>query len=556
MSKVLVSFIGTGQLDRTKGEDSRTYKEAKYCFGDGAKEEISTTFIADALAQHYQVDKIILIGTVKSMWEGVYEAFTRRNGIAMDEDYYVRLGDHCDNATNKSALEIPDQNKLEQVLGKDSKIVLINYGIDEKQLRNNAASILGIEQELAQNDELIVDITHAFRSLPLYLMNLLIYLHNVSNKNITISHITYGMLDISRELGYAPVVELSDIMTINDWITGASSLSNSGDGYQIAELLRNEGRTDVASRLTSFSNTMNISHLGGIWRQIGNIAAMKNFKFDPIPEKIIPPVIKQFSKQFSSKDKLSIFQLQVARWQFNHSNYSASFLSVLESIVTFVCEEEGWDTDDITPREKAKQILCWKINDYQTTHKIDGLHELRELYKTIRFIRNAIAHSQIDKKTLSADKMIRDLENTLNTLERIWSSQGTNNKAVNNTRKGKLFINLSNHPSSSWSDEQRNVALKYGEIIDMDFPQIKSTGDENYVSQSVQQKHAEILQLAKTNNVTVHVMGESNFVFTLVSLLRLDDIKCVASTTERIVEEEEEGKKISTFKFVQFREYR
>lgn len=555
MSKVLVSFIGTGQLDRTKGEDSRTYKEAKYCFGDGAKEEISTTFIADALAQHYQVDKIILIGTVKSMWEGVYEAFTRRNGIAMDEDYYVRLGDHCDNATNKSALEIPDQNKLEQVLGKDSKIVLINYGIDEKQLRNNAASILGIEQELAQNDELIVDITHAFRSLPLYLMNLLIYLHNVSNKNITISHITYGMLDISRELGYAPVVELSDIMTINDWITGASSLSNSGDGYQIAELLRNEGRTDVASRLTSFSNTMNISHLGGIWRQIGNIAAMKNFKFDPIPEKIIPPVIKQFSKQFSSKDKLSIFQLQVARWQFNHSNYSASFLSVLESIVTFVCEEEGWDTDDITTREKAKQILCWKINDYQTTHKIDGLHELRELYKTIRFIRNAIAHSQIDKKTLSADKMIRDLENTLNTLERIWSSQGTNNKAVNNTRKGKLFINLSNHPSSSWSDEQRNAALKYGEIIDMDFPQIKSTGDENYVSQSVQQKHAEILQLAKTNNVTVHVMGESNFVFTLVSLLRLDDIKCVASTTERIVEEEE-GKKISTFKFVQFREYR
>jgi len=49
-------------------------------------------------------------------------------------------------------------------------------------------------------------------------------------------------------------------------------------------------------------------------------------------------------------------------------------------------------------------------------------------------------------------------------------------------------------------------------------------------------------------------MGELTFTFNVVKNLAVRKIKCVASTTERNVKEID-GKKITEFKFVRFREY-
>ena len=52
----------------------------------------------------------------------------------------------------------------------------------------------------------------------------------------------------------------------------------------------------------------------------------------------------------------------------------------------------------------------------------------------------------------------------------------------------------------------------------------------------------------------VHLMGEMNFTFSLVNKLKANGIKCVASTTVRETVEEN-GVKISKFKFVRYRSY-
>ena len=53
---------------------------------------------------------------------------------------------------------------------------------------------------------------------------------------------------------------------------------------------------------------------------------------------------------------------------------------------------------------------------------------------------------------------------------------------------------------------------------------------------------------------TVHLMGEMNFTFALITKLKARGIKCVASTTQRETVEEG-GVKVSKFNFVRFREY-
>jgi hypothetical protein len=118
-----------------------------------------------------------------------------------------------------------------------------------------------------------------------------------------------------------------------------------------------------------------------------------------------------------------------------------------------------------------------------------------------------------------------------------------------------MIINLSNHPSTLWQAAQLEAASVYGEIIDLPFPAVNPEGDEEYIQSLGKEYLEKIGQLAQGKNVTVHLMGELTLTYCLVNALMAKGIKCIASTTERIVEEKD-GAKISEFRFKQFREYK
>ena len=117
-----------------------------------------------------------------------------------------------------------------------------------------------------------------------------------------------------------------------------------------------------------------------------------------------------------------------------------------------------------------------------------------------------------------------------------------------------MFINLTNHPSERWSEEQLNAARCYGEIVDLSFPIIEPTFTREDIMFLVRECTETILGLTD-GNVVVHVMGEMTFTYNLVNALKEKGITCLASTTERNTIMTPDGKKISEFKFVQFREY-
>ena len=113
-----------------------------------------------------------------------------------------------------------------------------------------------------------------------------------------------------------------------------------------------------------------------------------------------------------------------------------------------------------------------------------------------------------------------------------------------------MLLNLSNHPSANWAEEQ--LAAAGGRGIDMPFPQVAPDGDEAYIENLANEYLDEILKM--DNVEAVHIMGEMNFTYSLVNKLKAHNIKCVASTTKRETVEEN-GVKVSKFKFVKFRNY-
>lgn len=117
-----------------------------------------------------------------------------------------------------------------------------------------------------------------------------------------------------------------------------------------------------------------------------------------------------------------------------------------------------------------------------------------------------------------------------------------------------MFINLTNHPSENWSDEQRIAAERYGDIVDMPFPIVEPFYTREDILTLVAEYTDRIVGMQGENKV-VHVMGEMTFTHNVVNALKDVGITCIASTTERNTIITLDSKKISEFKFVQFREY-
>jgi len=120
-----------------------------------------------------------------------------------------------------------------------------------------------------------------------------------------------------------------------------------------------------------------------------------------------------------------------------------------------------------------------------------------------------------------------------------------------------MFINISNHPSTGWKEEQTNDAQIYGNIVDIPFPNIPPQIETEEIKPIVNGYIQKIVALANglTETIVVHVMGESVFSFMLVAALLKKNYKVVASTTERVVSYEGDVKR-TEFKFVRFREYK
>lgn len=119
-----------------------------------------------------------------------------------------------------------------------------------------------------------------------------------------------------------------------------------------------------------------------------------------------------------------------------------------------------------------------------------------------------------------------------------------------------VFINLSNHPSAGWSEEQREAAREYGEILDMAFPNVPPT----WTASRVQLKAEEICgEILKHHVGAVMCQGEFTLAYAVIQKLKSENIKVIAACSERCVEEhvKEDGSIVKTaeFCFCGFREY-
>ena len=124
-----------------------------------------------------------------------------------------------------------------------------------------------------------------------------------------------------------------------------------------------------------------------------------------------------------------------------------------------------------------------------------------------------------------------------------------------------MLINFTNHPSDKWPEKQYKAAREtYGTILDYKFPNVPPEADSEDIMQ-LADKYFQMITVAFDSCASepfenaVHIQGEFTLVYRLVNLLRSSGIRCIASTTKRIVKEHDDGTRTYQFEFVRFREY-
>jgi hypothetical protein len=119
------------------------------------------------------------------------------------------------------------------------------------------------------------------------------------------------------------------------------------------------------------------------------------------------------------------------------------------------------------------------------------------------------------------------------------------------------MINVSNHPSEKWSEAQLQAAqeLDGRTVIDVPFPNVDPTWDTKRICVEAEDLAGFIRNVARGGSRYVMVQGEFSLTYNLVRELRDAYFVPVCATTERVCNENPDGTRTYTFKFVQFREY-
>lgn len=209
------TFLGRGPL-----------RESTYVFGEA---EYSTQFFAEAIVEFFNPESLFFCATDSAAQEPVSDEI-RTNRLTF-------LTDLLAERTNVVHVPIPE-------------------GADEKQLWEIFNIVV---REVQDNDRVLFDITHGFRSLPFLTFLALAYVRNV-RRGVEIERIIYGAYEaVERDEPRKPVFDLTPFVSLLDWLGAVTMFQRSGDARPIAELIKTRealAGSELSEALTKLSEAL------------------------------------------------------------------------------------------------------------------------------------------------------------------------------------------------------------------------------------------------------------------------------------------------------------
>lgn len=241
-------------------------------------------------------------------------------------------------------------------LAANIKAVSVCDGKDEKEIWSIFETIFN---EIEDNDELYIDLTHAFRYLPMLILVLSNYAKFL--KHVSIRHLSYGNFEASED-NHAPIVDLMPLTMLQDWTAAASEYLRHGYAKQLSEnvtttlrpLLRDEATRDNAKLVKNFAQLLagyasERLTCRGLSIEAGKTASSLCEIISKIEDTgIIPlnPVFEKIKGTISASQGSATACIEAARWCYERNLYQQAATLLREGIVSYFCKRHKIDTSN------------------------------------------------------------------------------------------------------------------------------------------------------------------------------------------------------------------
>ena len=336
----LISFLG-------KGQNGLGYRDTNYHFFDEDLYE-NQKYIGIALADKINPSKIILLGTSGSMWD----VFLEQGADDGLEAEWLSLVEAVQTQTVTKEMLEPFENYLRQKLNANVQCILIPFARTEQE-QIQILSILA--DSLSEKEQVIIDVTHGFRHLPMLALVAARFLKRV--KNIDVKHLYYGALEMTDSKDKkTPVLMLDGLLSMLDWIDGLTTFDKDGDYGQFADLLAKEGMDENQTKLLKqsafFERTSNSSQARQKLSTVTN--ALTTFD-SPIYQLFKPQLLKRL--EWFKRPNRGLQEQQLAKDYLERHDYLRAVIFALEGMISAKTIEAGHDVNDYADREEQRQIL-------------------------------------------------------------------------------------------------------------------------------------------------------------------------------------------------------
>lgn len=372
---IILSSLGTG-----------TYREANYK-SDHHDEVVTTGLFANALQKWYPDAQVRLLVT-KTAREGENGKYVRKNH------------------PNFQLVDIPE-GKTEAEAWKLFEC---------------------IAEHIPDGEQVIFDITHGLRSLPMLGFLALSYLKVV--KKIDVAHVYYGALDLTPRGGdrpLTPVIELTPLVSLLDWAQAVNRFQDTGDARLFRPLMsgpRDPSLSKVAGNLeqlsVAFANnrTLDVGNIASQLKKSLEQARQTPFVADHSPflsvidniDRSISPLQKQEDARLS----LLAQHAQIV-WYEKHGHAMQAIGLLREWLVSVV----SWhQTGEIQlTRDERSEIEKLLNKHRKEPHKaVPELQKVVKLWDKVVKLRNDLSHFGMRDQRIQGQKVRGRVENAMKEL--------------------------------------------------------------------------------------------------------------------------------------------
>ncbi|SHK23531.1 MULTISPECIES: TIGR02221 family CRISPR-associated protein [Desulfatibacillum] len=334
--------------------------------------------------------------------------------------------------------------------------IIIPEGGSEDEIWQIFSTVLDAIQD---QSSLYLDITHAFRSIPLLGTVVLHYAKVV--KEASIEGIYYGAFEalgtpwevksIPVEERLVPIFDLTPFVTLLDWSLAFDRFIGAGDAKPVSDLARKgvmpmlkatQGKDAVASavrimadRLEDFTLTLATCRGKGISGAASRLQERLNdCKKVDVQAEMIPLLEKVETRMAPFAGDATRDGVAAARWCLDHSLYQQGFTILSETLVSHVAAEAGLNPEERKDRIIANQAAkifkdnlledLWKPEARSNAEKtkkclafFDGSEGLADKILELAGLRNDINHAGFTQSAMPPRSVESKLKNILEDVE-------------------------------------------------------------------------------------------------------------------------------------------